>query len=191
MSERSISHRLTSLVLPIRASRSVAQVPPSAAAVHAIPEPISRMYAELYFGVSEDNETGGVSETHLLPGRPIIQTTTTDATLTKTAGIQATATQMLRADVTAGTGLTKSIETIPRHAQRLFLLNHQPAQYPQPPAPIPTTQAAARWSKRTAGTAQSRPMLRSSRTVRCYQANGYPIATNAFLSSARNLPEQH
>jgi hypothetical protein len=195
MNQRAISHGLTSLVLPIRASQSAGRNPPRAAALGPMPEPLSRSYLnfELNRGVSKNDKIGGVSETHLLLCRPIIQTIVVQQTIviqTETGPLQSTTTGTLRAGVTAGPGQTKSTITIPRHAQRLFLLDHQPAQYPQPPATIPTTQAAARWSKRTTETAQSKPKLESSRTVRRYQANGYLNATNVLWFSARPALEQ-
>ncbi len=161
---------------------SPSAIPLRAAPAGTMPKTLSRSYVELKRGVNENYQAGGISGTHLLLGRPAIQSTTT--------GSQTITTEALRAGVTAGTGHTKSTVTIPRHAQRLFLPDHQPAKFPQPPATIPTTQAAARWSKRTTEMAQSILQLGPSRTVRRYQANGYPIATNAFSFIARPSLEQ-
>jgi hypothetical protein len=50
MNERAISHRLTSLVLPIRASQSSRAKSPRAAAFGTMPETISRLYLKFKSG---------------------------------------------------------------------------------------------------------------------------------------------
>jgi hypothetical protein len=79
-----------------------------------MPEPFSRLKLKSERYRNESDGPGGISETHLLLSRPII--------VSQIERTQSTTTGSLQAGVTAGAGHTKkSTETIPRHAQRLFL----------------------------------------------------------------------
>jgi hypothetical protein len=189
MNERAISHRLTSLVLPIRASRFAARNPPRSADNAAMLETLSRICVELSSGVS--GKPDGISETHFLLRRPVIHMIATQPATMPQALIVRSLMRTLRAEVTHGTGLTKSTATIPRHAQRLFNDTISPRsvfrnRLPQSPHPKRRLDGASARRGRPNRTS----LLRSSRTVRRYQANGYLIATNAFWFSARPSMEQ-
>ena len=182
MNERAISHRLTSLVLPIRASRPRRTKSPTHGAIRHDARNLFQVVLKFERGEEASYQdgnfgVGAISETHLLLSRPVI---VTQIEVTQIGRTRLTTTiRSLRADATAGTGLTKkSTKTIPRHAQRLFLLDHQPAQYrnrlQQSPQPKRRLDGA--------GAREGRPnqncQLRSSQPVRRTRPTAPDRATN-------------
>ncbi|MHB8383177.1 MAG: hypothetical protein ACYDC3_12675 [Candidatus Binataceae bacterium] len=139
-------------------------------------ETLSRTYVKLKCCGNENYAAGILSETHLLLSRLTIRTRI-DRNQNTTGAFPACA--------NAGTGQTyTSTKNIPRHAQRLFLLDHQPAQFPQPPAQ--STQPKRRLDG--AGARQGGPnqdKLRPPQPVRRFQANGSRIAQLTLPDLAR------